>query len=212
MATRDITTVVENALDDAVVYPFFAVELIFDSGPLRLWTGVGEATIDGDTYVGTGNLLSISSIEETTELAVRGATITLSGIPSEVISLALQSAYQGRVCNIYFGVLTEDYYSVGGSYPGLILDFVAEYYDTSGEAYLASLTQIFSGYMDEMNIEETPETSTIELKVENKLIDLERARTRRYTSAYQKSVYPGDLGLDFVESLQDKKVVWGRGG
>jgi hypothetical protein len=74
------------------------------------------------------------------------------------------------------------------------------------------LTQIFSGYMDEMNIDEGPESGTIELKVENKLIDLERARTRRYTSEYQKSVYPGDLGLDFVESLQDKKVVWGRGG
>jgi len=186
MATRDITTVVENALDDDVVYPFFAIELIFDSGPLRLWTGVGEATIDGDTYVGTGNLLSISSIEETTELAVRGATITLSGVPSEVISLALQSAYQGRVCNIYFGMVDGNTYS--------------------------NLTQIFSGYMDEMNIEEAPETSAIELKVENKLIDLERSRTRRYTSAYQKSVYPGDLGLDFVESLQDKKVVWGRGG
>ena len=59
----------------------------------------------GVEWVGTGNLLSVSSIEETTELAVRGATITLSGVPSEVISLALQSAYQGRVSNIYFGCL-----------------------------------------------------------------------------------------------------------
>jgi len=184
MATRDITTVVENALDDAVVQPFFAIELIFDSGPLRLWTGIGEATIDGDTYVGTGNLLSVSAIEETTELAVRGATITLSGVPSEVISLALQSAYQGRVCNIYFGMVDGNTYS--------------------------NLTQIFSGYMDEMNISESAETSSIELKVENKLIDLERARTRRYTSSYQESVYPGDLGFRFVEDLQDKKVVWGR--
>jgi len=64
--------------------------------------------------------------------------------------------------------------------------------------------------MDEMNIDEGPETSTIELNVENKLIDLERARVRRFTSGYQKSVYPGDKGLDFVESLQDKEVVWGR--
>jgi hypothetical protein len=186
MATRDISSTVSSNIEDDVVYPFFAIELLFDSGPLRLWTGVGEATIDGDTYVGTGNLLSVSSIEETTELAVKGATITLSGVPSEVIALALQSPYQGRVCNIYFGMVEGNTYN--------------------------NLTQIFSGYMDEMNIEETPETSSIELKVENKLIDLERARTRRYTSAYQKSVYPGDLGLDFVEDLQDKKVVWGRGG
>ena len=184
MATRDITSVVENALDDAVVYPFFATELLFDGTPLRLWTGVGEATIDGNTFTGTGTLLDISSVEETSEIAVRGATLTLSGVPTEVISLALQTPYQGRVCNIYFGMVD------GNSYSGL--------------------TQIFSGYMDEMNIEEGPDSSAIELKVENRLIDLERARVRRYTSGYQKSVYPGDLGFDFVEDLQDKEIVWGR--
>src|SRR6056297_3604265 len=180
MATRDITTVVENALDDDVVYPFFAIELIFDSGPLRLWTGVGEATIDGDTYVGTGNLLSISSIEETTELAVRGATITLSGVPSEVISLALQSAYQGRVSNIYFGMFAKgSLLKEDGTF--ILLEDGSKIPLESQET---GLTQIFSGYMDEMNIEEAPETSTIELKVENKLIDLERARTRRYTNEF----------------------------
>ena len=61
-----------------------------------------------------------------------------------------------------------------------------------------------------MNISEDPEASTIELSVENKLVDLERPRVRRFTSAYQKSVYPNDLGLDFVEDLQDKDVSWGR--
>jgi len=127
MATRDITTVVENALDDAVIEPFFATELLFDESPLRLWTGMGDATIDGNTYTGTGNLLDVSSIEETSEIAVRGATLTLTGIPSEVISLALSEPYQGRVCNIYFGVRDGSTYS--------------------------SLTEIFSGYMDEMNID-----------------------------------------------------------
>jgi len=184
MATRDITTVVENALDDEVIEPFFAIELLFDSAPIRLWTGIGDATIDGETYIGTGNLLDISSVEETTEIAVRGATITLSGMSSEVISLALQSPYQGRVCNMYFGVANGSVYS--------------------------NLTQIFSGYMDEMNIDEGADFGTIELKVENKLIDLERARVRRFTNYYQKAVYPNDKGLEFVESLQDKEIVWGR--
>lgn len=184
MATRDITSVVQNALDDEVIEPFFAIELNFDSAPIRLWTGVGEATIDGQTYIGTGSLLDISSIEETSEIAVRGATITLSGMNSEVISLALQSPYQGRVCNLFFGIVS------GGTY--------------------SSLTQIFSGYMDEMNIDEGPDFGTIELKVENRLIDLERSRVRRYSSGYQKSVFPGDKGFDFVEDLQDKKIVWGR--
>jgi hypothetical protein len=208
MATRDISTAIQNNLEDDVVYPFFALELEFDSGPLRLWTGVGTLVFEGVSYTGTGNLLDVSSIEETTEIAVRGATITLSGMPSEVISLALQSPYQGRVCKIYFGMFSRGYLQKEDG--GYIL------LEDGGKIQLelqeTGLTQIFSGYMDEMNIDEGPDYGTIELKVENKLIDLERARTRRYTSEYQKSVYPGDLGLDFVESLQDKKVVWGRGG
>lgn len=187
MATRDITSIVLNALDDEVIEPFFAVELNFDGNQvLRLWTGLGDATIDGNTYTGTGTLLNISAIEETTEIAVRGATLTLTSVPSEVVSLALSEPYQGRVCNVYFGIVNGDTYS--------------------------GLTEVFSGFMDEMNIDEGPDTSTIELKVENKLIDLERARVARYTNQYQKSKYPNDLGFDFVESIQKQKILWGTSG
>ena len=69
---------------------------------------------------------------------------------------------------------------------------------------------LFSGYMDQMNIVEASDTATIEMLVENKLIDLERARVARFTSGYQKSIYPDDKGLDFIEDLQDKKIPWGR--
>jgi hypothetical protein len=64
--------------------------------------------------------------------------------------------------------------------------------------------------MDQMNIQEEAETSSVELTVENKLVDLERARVARFTSGYQKSLYENDQGFDFVESMQDKQVSWGR--
>ena len=213
MATRDLTTTLTNALDDEVVQPFFAVELLFDSAPIRLWTGTGDATIDGNTYIGTGNLLDISAVEETSEIAVRGATITLTGMNSEVISLALQSPYQGRVCNLYFGIRR---FNAGSAlwilHDGFWRDekvWADDQAWNDGDVYFA-LTELFSGYMDEMNISEGPEFGTIELLVENKLIDLKRARVRRFSSGYQKSVYPNDKGLDFVEDLQDKEIVWGR--
>lgn len=208
MATRDISAAIKNNLEDDVVYPFFAIELLFDTTPIYLWTGYGTLVFEGTSYVGTGNLLDVSSIEETTEIAVRGATLTLSGINSEVISLALQSQYQGRVCKIYFGMFARgSLLQESGSY--ILLEDGGK---INLEIQETGLTQIFSGYMDEMNIDEGADFGTIELKVENKLVDLERSRTRRYTSEYQKSVYPGDLGLEFVESLQDKEVVWGRSG
>ena len=180
--TRDLSQITLQNIEKDVVYPFFAVELQFDSNIVRTWTGQGTLVLqDGTEWVGTGQLLSVSSIEETQEMSVKGATLTMSGIPSELLSLALSEPYQGRVCKIYFGVKDE-----------------------------AIFNEIFSGYMDQMDIEDGPDTATITMKVENKLIDLERARVARYTSGYQKSIYPDDLGLDFLEDLQDKKLPWGR--
>jgi hypothetical protein len=221
--SRDLSGGVTTNLENDVIYPFFAVELNFDDGTfeavdgtvhdrvLRLWTGNGALVYNGHTYYGTGNMLDISSVEETTQMAVKGASLTLSGVPSEVISLALSEPYQGRTCNIYFGLFQR----------GFILDEdstqTSQIYilqQDGGRIYLeenkTSLTEIFTGYMDQMNIQEGPESSTIELNVENRLIDLERPRVGRFTSEYQKSIYPEDKGFDFVESLQTQQLHWGR--
>jgi hypothetical protein len=205
--SRDLSvTTIENINAD-VVEPFFAVELAFDNNLIRLWTGVGTLTLeDGTQWVGTGNLLDISTIEETKDMAVKGANISLSGIPSELLSLALTQPYQGRVCDIYFGTFTS----------GTILQETSNFIllQDGGRINLEitanGFNKMFSGYMDQMNIIDAAETATIELLVENKLIDLERARVARFTSGYQKSIYPLDKGLDFIEDLQDKNIPWGR--
>ena len=205
--SRDLATDIIDALDDDVIYPFFAIELLFDGdNTLRLWTGLGTLNYNSQEWVGTGTLLNISTVEEASEIAVKGATVTLSGIPSSVISLALSQPYQGRVCNLYFGMFTvnkllqqSDDYILMQTGASILL-----------QTDQTSISNIFSGYMDQMNILETPSTSTIELVVENRLIDLQRARIARFTSEYQKSLYPTDLGLDFVEDLQDKDISWGR--
>ena len=206
--SRDLSTVTLENIQEGVVYPFFAVELLFDgNNTIRMWTGQGTLFLeDGTEWVGLGNLLDISTIEETAEMAVKGATITLSGVPSDLLSLALSEPYQGPVCNIYFGTFsTGNILQESGSF--ILLQ------DGSKillEATSTGFNQLFSGYMDQMNISDGGETSTIELMVENRLIDLERARVARFTSGYQKSLYPDDLGLDFIEDLQDKDIVWGR--
>lgn len=188
--TRDISTTVLGRIEDNVVYPFYAIELLFDGfQTLRLWTGLGGLVYGGNTWYGTGEILTVDTIEETTEISAKGAVLTLSAIPTEVLSLALTQPYQGRKCNIYFGM-----------------------FDPAGGQIVnaGDLTQIFSGYMDQMNIQEDGSSSTLTLSVENKLVDLERARVARFTSAYQKSRYPNDKGLDFVEALQTQSLVWGR--
>ena len=180
--SRDITTPVSNALDDAVIGPFFAVDIDFDTAPLYVWTGYGDLTIGSKTYLGAGQLLNISSVSETTEMEAKGATLTMSGIPSSSLSLALQEPYQGRECRIYFGVTSDP------------SDYV----------------EVFAGELDQMNIEEQADSATISVTAENVLIRLERPVVRRFTNEDQKSRFPNDRGLEYVASLQDKEIFWGR--
>lgn len=216
--SRTLSSGVVLNLEQDVIYPFFAVELLFDDGTfetvdgdttdriLRLWTGFGTLIFDGNEYFGTGNLLEVSTIEETAEMSAKGATLTLSGVPSEVISLALSEAYQGRQAKLHFGLLQKGKLLLESSNYILLQD--------GGKIFLednkTSLTEVFVGYMDQMNINESADSATIELTIENRLVDLERARVGRFTSEYQKSIYPTDKGFDFVESMQDLKLNWGR--
>jgi hypothetical protein len=64
--------------------------------------------------------------------------------------------------------------------------------------------------MDVMIIREGTDTSTIELKLENRLIALERPNERRMTDEDQKNLFTGDKGFEFIADLQDKQIVWGQ--
>lgn len=180
--SRDISASLLGSLDDGVVYPFFAIDIDFSSGPLYVWSGYGDLTIGAKTYLGAGQLLNVSSVEETTEIEAKGATLTMSGIPSSFLSLALTEPYQGRECRIYFGM-------------------------TSAPSDYA---EVFAGELDQMNISEESSTATISVTVENVLIKLERPVVRRFTNEDQKSRFPSDKGLEYVASLQDKEIFWGR--
>lgn len=100
---RDISTVLNDKFLSKEVELFVAVELMFDSSPLRIWSGVGDKIIGGNTYTGTGSLLSVGGIEETDDLSSPGATVSLSGVDSSLISIAIQEPYQNRECRILLG-------------------------------------------------------------------------------------------------------------
>lgn len=179
--TRNTPASLLTALSQPEVYPFYAIEMKFDSAPLRIWTGYGERTINSETYTGTGDLLNISGLEEANDLSAKSITLQLSGLPTEIISLALVEPYQRRSCKVYFGTT-----------------------DTSNPI------EVFSGFMDVMKIEDAGDSSTISLTVESKLVRLEKSSNWRYTEASHQARYAGDTFFSYVAKLQDKDIVWGR--
>lgn len=179
--SRSISAELLTALTQGAIEPYYAVELLFDAGAVRLWTGYGDKVIDGETYIGSGALLQISGLEEVADLSAKGASITLSGISSSIMSLALQEPYQGRTGRILFGAR-----------------------DVSG------FIEVFSGLIDEMPINDDATSVTIGLTIESKHITLQRNNVRRYTSANHKLRHPTDTFFDWVTQLADMEIVWGR--
>ena len=151
----------------------------------RLWTGYGEITIGSDTYYGIGDYGSLSVVRETEKLQAEGVSLTLSGIPNNMVSDALLQSYQGQNANIYFGTLSDG--------------------QLTQQPYL-----LFGGKMDVMTISQGAENSAINIQCENHLAELRRTKVGRYTDQDQQSRFTGDTSLRFVDAIQqDKEILWG---
>lgn len=191
-AGRTISASMVTEVTTAQLSPILMAQLNF-STPVHLWSGYGTITYNSIGYLGLGTLGTISPVEETTDLSARGITMQLSGVPTAMVYTALTEDYQGRTCSVMFGALST----------------------TAG--LIASPITIFAGRMDVMQISDDGQTSLITMSAENKLIDFKRTREQRYTDEDQQTLFPTyasitlpDLGLEFVNAIQEKTIYWGN--
>lgn len=182
---RELGTANEAQTIAATVRPLVFAELDFSDGFVRAHSGLGTLTWGGHDWLGVGEMGSVGEVEEGVDVAARGLTLALNGIPSTVLPKALEANYRGRAARLYIGFLGD-----------------------SG-ALVADPYQVFGGRMDTMQIEDAGETGSITVQCENRLIDFKRCRVSRYTNEEQIARYPGDLGLSFIAGIADKTLRWG---
>jgi hypothetical protein len=165
--------------------PVLFYEGEFANGTLRLWSGIGTKSWNGQSWIGAGNLLGISEISETAEVRAVAFTCSLSGNVGPLIAIALAEARVGKPGKVWLGTL-----------------------DASG-AVTADPYLAFEGRLDVPHIEDAGAGGcTISMRYESHLADLQRARERRWTHEDQQIDYPGDRGFEYVESLVDQVLVW----
>lgn len=183
---RDLTLGVQTAVSAQQVSPFLLFEAEFTSGTIRVWSGYGDLSWNSQTWTGVGTLGSVSAIGESSDIRANGITVMLSGVPSDMISLALGESRQGKIGRVYMGFMD------------------------SSNAVISDPYLAFEGRLDVPSIREDGDTSTITIAYESRLIDLQRSREIRYTHEEQIRLYPDDLGLEYVASLQEADILWGR--
>jgi hypothetical protein len=187
MPRPGVTSEFAEAIAAKVIRPCFFVRLQFKTAILNLWTGRYPLTWGGVTFDGAGLLLSMKGISEDSEVVAKNVTITISGIPSSVIPLALNEVQRGLSAQVYLGLFRDDKVTL---VPDPVIAFI--------------------GRMDQPDIKDAGDTCSIAINVENALADMNRSVWRRYTDADQQLDHPGDLGMSFVASIQEIQIYFGQ--
>lgn len=185
---RDLTTLMAAEVDKAALKPVIFVYAEFQSGPIYVWSGVGSISWNGQTWMGVGKFGSVGPMQETEDVAATNLTLTLSGIPSDLLGYALTEVRQGKLARVWLGAVDDNF------------NVIVDPYES------------FSGRIDVAAIDEGAESSVISITVESVLVDMQRDRSVFYTDQAQQAEFPLDKGFEYVPQLQEKSVRWGSPG
>lgn len=185
---RPMSSAMLAAIQAPQLNPAIFVEAHFSTGIVYIWSGTGTVSWNSHSWIGVGSLGSVSTIDEGSDVQARGVTLSLSGIDTSLLADAIQGIQIGLPVIVYLGLFT------AGSPPSLIADPVSAW----------------AGRMDQPTVDVGGETATISINCESRLLDMNVAIDRRYTHDDAQIDHPGDLGFQFVTSIQEMNVYWGR--
>lgn len=180
--TRTVAAPAQAVLDGGTPVVVAFVEMLL-STPLRLNTSSVAIDWNGHTWEGAGPLGAIEEIEDT-PAEMKSLRLSLSGVPSSLLAVALAEPVRNKGCTVWFGVL-----------------------DPTTHAVLDSI-QAWSGSLDQMPITQTGETCTVTVTAEHAGAYFARPKPLRYTDADQQRLYPGDTSMRFVVSQANHQDVW----
>lgn len=183
---------VASALDGLHVVEFHALELVLPSYTLRLIDGAGFVTFGGNTFVGRdptyGTIGAIESFDEGVENKAPRLTVTLLPPTNTAAALLANPAAQGGAARLWYGVLNPE---TGLPVDDPHLEFVGE----------IDVPVLKVGRARALEIE----VSSIWEKL------FPRDDGARLNNAFHQSIWPGELGFEFVVDVQGQNP-WGQDG
>jgi len=230
---RNLTARFGDALQEPNVQLALLLEAEVASSTIRYWTGLGALEWNAVEWTGLGGLIGVGTIEETDDLKATGVAVTLRGVKAADVSLALNELRLNKPGSIRLAafeaghllgegddLLGEEAYEVVigegsdviGEGADVLGESVAEFWFGVPEGGLIVDPKIiFKGRFDAaVHDDGDPSAPVLQVNFESDLIDLERPHERRLTDEAQKARYAGDRSLEFIATLQDREIIWGR--
>jgi hypothetical protein len=174
----NLTPTLQTAIEQPILYLRWICYLDIVGDPVRATTGLyektfsgtGDADLDGDTYTPyPSELVSVSDVKHD-ESGSDQVSVSLSGLivnNSTLLNvIGNRSNWQGRTARLWWYVVDENETQVGEIY------------------------SYYTGYMNDVTINGSPESQTIVLSIENYLVSLSVTASKTYQM--QKEYDSGD--------------------
>lgn len=184
MPRQNVSTAMREWLTGTLLPCALFFEGTFASGPVYLWTGFGPITWNGQTWFGIGTLGGVSAIDEGSTVEAKGIAVTLSAFDSTLLPLVMQELQFGAPMTVY----------LAGFNAGVLID---------------NPIAAFVGQMDQPVIDVDGSTARMSIACESPFVEMNVAVDRRYTQEDQNRDWPGDLGMSFVDSIQEMTIYVG---
>ena len=192
MTRSALGTLTLAALESDAATPIYFVEL----GPFNhvspevteyLHSGLGTinwyVTNPSIDWTGVGSLFEIGSVKEAEGLSPHAIRLGLNAADADMLSIVHEAIYFRRPCKVYLGALTN----------GLLVEDPG---------------LIFSGFIEDIDTVMGGGEDRIELIAESELILFKRSRDVRFSDNQLQTEYAGDLGLQYLEDVKNKKITW----
>ncbi len=158
------------------------VEMNFSSGMLYATSAPIDIEWGGNTYLG-GRQVGVEEVKDQGG-EVQGLRFSLSGVPSEMVAVALAESLQGRSVVLRAALLDPDTQAIG------------------------QVIQLWAGTMDQMPVRHGPESSTITVTAEHRGLAFARPKPLRYSDDDQRRLYPGDRALEYLVKQAQHQDIW----
>lgn len=181
---RTLTSGAQAALASGNFAEALLVEMDFDP-PVYFTTMAVDLGWNDVTWLRTGSLGAVDAVKDSSEPGDE-LKFSISGVPSENISLALGQSVRNVECRVYFAILDGE--------TNEVLD----------------APMVWAGLLDQLAINDDVEKSASTIGATAKHIGalFSRVKVIKYTAADQQKVSAGDTSLRFITSQSVHKDIW----
>lgn len=181
----------EAALEGASALLFLALEIDLPGGPLRLLDGGGEISFGGHTFKGSDDTLGafagIEPFNDGVATEAPSLQVTINAPSNTGAALLAAAEAQGSAVSLWIGVANPADMSV------------------IGEPFL-----LFAGELDQAAVRVSQSSRAVTLECVSAWERFfEDDEGIRLNDAWHQSVWPGELGLEFVTETQ-RQLPWGQ--